>query len=131
MLEILILLVLSGAFVYITYFMNNEKKDEDNKKRQYDFDLVFTVSIVLLATSFVFGILFSDRVIRFLMSVSKLASIGLFLHKIKSYFTGSSIQEPMSNEPKEVNMSGGGHIDMARHNDMYDDLPESDSEDDF
>lgn len=133
MLEIIILSLLSGAFVYITYFMNNEMKDRKKEKRDYHFDLIFIVSLVLLATSFVLGILFSDKVIRFLMSISKLASIGMILHKIKSYFTGSQIEESLRGDIKEVIMEGGcGNLqDISRHNDMYDDLPESDSEFDF
>jgi len=133
MLEIIILLVLLGGFVYVTYFMEENNKEEDPKKSQYNFDLIFTVSIVLLASSFVLGILFSERVIKFLMGVSQLASIGLLLNKIKGFFGGNQVitQSTSNDENKVENMSGGAHIDMARHNDMYDDLPESDSEDEF
>ena len=131
MLEILILLVLLGGFVYVTYFME-ENKEEDAKESQINFDLIFTVSIVLLASSFVLGILFSEKVIKFLMSVSQLASIGLLLNKIKGFFGGNQIlAQPASTDNKVENMSGGAHIDMGRHNDMYDDLPESDSDDEF
>ena len=131
MLEILILLVLLGGFVYVTYFME-ENKEEDPKESQINFDLIFTVSIVLLASSFVLGILFSEKVIKFLMSVSQLASIGLLLNKIKGFFGGNQVlAQPALTDNKVENMSGGAQIDMGRHNDMYDDLPESDSEDEF
>ena len=131
MIEILILLFLIGSFVYGTlYFRKNNKDEEGNDKEE--FDIVFITSIVLLCTAFVFGILFSDRVIKFLMSVSQLASIGLLLNKIKSYFVGGN--NPQS-ETKVIKMTGGGQAqdDMPRHNDIYDedDLPESDDEEDY
>ena len=128
MLEIIILFALLGGFVYVTYFME-ENKEEDPKESQINFDLIFTVSIVLLASSFVLGILFSEKVIKFLMSVSQLASIGLLLNKIKGFFGGNQVMSQITTaDVKDVTMTGGGHIDMGRHNDMYDDLPESDSE---
>lgn len=128
MIEILILLFLIGSFVYGTlYFRKNDKDEEGNDEKEID--VVFVTSIVLLCSAFVFGILFSDRVINFLMSVSQLASIGLLLNKIKSFFIGGS-----EKGIKEINMMKGGcqiYDDMPRHNDMYDDdLPESDNEDD-
>ena len=129
MIEIILLLLLLGGFAYATiYLRSNEKDGEGNQKD--DLDIVFIVSMVIVATAFVFGILFSDRVIKFFMSVSKLASIGIFLHKIKSYFVGSS--EPKTEE-KTINMTGGGHKSESMHNDMYsdDELPESDDEEDY
>ena len=64
MLEIIILFALLGGFVYVTYFME-ENKEEDVKDSQMNFDLIFTVSIVLLASSFVLGILFSEKLLSF------------------------------------------------------------------
>jgi len=131
MIEIILLLTLLGGFIYATIYLTNDEKDNEGNSKN-DFDMIFIVSMVIVATAFVFGILFSDRVIKFFMSVSKLASIGLFLHKIKSYFVGSS--EPKT-ENKEVIMKGGGMESESRHNDMYndddDDLPESDDEQDY
>ena len=131
MIEILILLFLIGSFVYGTlYFRKNNKDEEGNDEKE--FDIVFITSIVLLCSAFVFGILFSDRVINFLMSVSQLASIGLLLNKIKSYFVGGNNPQQ---ETKVIKMTGGGQAqdDMPRHNDIYDedDLPESDDEEDY
>ena len=130
MIEIILLLTLLGGFIYATIYLTNDEKDNEGNSKS-DFDMIFIVSMVIVATAFVFGILFSDRVIKFFMSVSKLASIGIFLHKIKSYFVGSS--EP-NTEPKQVVMKGGGMESEARHTDMYnddDDLPESDDEQDY
>jgi len=132
MIEILILLFLIGSFVYGTlYFRKNNKDEEGNDEKE--FDIVFITSIVLLCSAFVFGILFSDRVINFLMSVSQLASIGLLLNKIKSYFVGGKVES--NKEIKNINMTGGGQAQdhMPRHNDIYDDddLPESDDEEDY
>ena len=128
MLEIIILFALLGGFVYVTYFMEENNKEEDVKDSQMNFDLIFTVSIVLLASSFVLGILFSEKVIKFLMSVSQLASIGLLLNKIKGFFGGNQVMSSPTKDVKVDNMSGGSQIDMGIHNNMYDDLPESDSE---
>lgn len=132
MIEIILLLLLLGGFIYATIYLRNDEKDEEGNKKS-DFDIVFIVSMVILATSFVLGILFSDRVIKFFMSVSKLASIGIFLHKIKSYFVGSSEPKTENTEEKVINMKGGGMESESRHNDMYDDdeLPESDDEQDY
>jgi len=102
MIEILILLFLIGSFVYGTlYFRKNNKDEEGNDETE--FDIVFITSIVLLCSAFVFGILFSDRVINFLMSVSQLASIGLLLNKIKSYFVGGNNPQQ---ETKVIKMNG-------------------------
>ena len=133
MFEIILLLLLLGGFAYASLYMRNEKKDKEGNDKS-DLDIIFIVSLVILATAFVLGILLSDRVIKFFMSVSKLASIGLFLHKIKSYFVGSSEPTENKEDVKIINMKGGGqHMESeSRHNDMYDDeLPESDVEDDY
>lgn len=132
MIEIFILLFLIGSFVYGTLYFRKDNKDEEGNN-ETEFDIIFITSIVLLCTAFVFGILFSERVIKFLMSVSQLASIGLLLNKIKSFFVGSNIKT--NSDVKTINMKGGGQAqdNIPRHNDIYneDDLPESDDEDDF
>ena len=131
MIEIILLLLLIGGFVYGTLYFRKNNKDEEGKD-ETEFDIVFITSIVILCTAFVFGILFSNRVIKFFMSISQLASIGLLLNKIKSYFVGSSVED--KKETKEIVMKGGGQAqdNMPRHNDMFDDdLPESDEEEDY
>ena len=132
MIELILLILLLGAFVYGTmYFRKNQKDEEGNDDGE--FDIIFITSIVLLSSAFVFGIIFSERFIKFLMSVSQLASIGLLLNKIKGFFVGN--KEPTS--PEEViDMKGGcggsSHDNIPRHNNMYDDdLPESDDEEEY
>lgn len=127
MLELLLLLIILGSFGYgIFYFSQKEnEKTEDDQ----NLDLVFIISIVLVSSAFVFGIIFSDKFINFLKSGSKLASIGLLLAKIKSFFIGGK-------EEKQINQAGGSIPleNTLRENDIYDDeddLPDSDDDEDY
>jgi hypothetical protein len=127
MFEIILLLLILAGFVYGIIYLRRDDVDKEGNK-QDDIDIIFITSIVLLCSAFVFGIIFSERFIQFLTASSKLASIGLMLSKIKSYFVGTSETKSLDNIE---NMSGGGKIE-AIHNDMYDDdLPESDDEEDY
>jgi len=129
MLEILLLLLILAGFVYGILYLRGTEVDEEGNKRD-DLDIIFITSLVLVCSAFVFGILFSDRFIKFLSATSKLASVGLMLSKIKGYFVGTS--EPKQSLENTENMSGGGHTIEAVHNDIYDDdLPESDDEEDY
>ena len=130
MIELILLVLLLGAFVYGTLYFRKETKDEEGNGDK-DFDFIFITSIVLLSSAFVFGIIFSDRFIKFIMSFSKLASIGLLLTKIKGFFISSEHKI----EKDIVEMKGGSAHPIPeeheRHNNIYDDLPESDDEEEY
>lgn len=121
MFEIILLFLIIGLFVFGTYKFQN-KVYEDKETKTNDKDMVFIISMILLISSFVIGFLFSKKFIDFLMSFSKLTSIAIMLNNIKNFFIG---------KPKKEIMTGGGNF-ISQENDLYyDELPESDEEEEY
>lgn len=136
MIELLILILLLGSFGYLIYIIKKEDEEEKKEEGEEEFNLnmILFISLIILSTSFVLGILFSNKFIDFLMGFSKLSSIGILLNKIKSFFIDKSDE---SVEDIVIKQSGGGGEDITQNNikqnnmyeDVYDDLPyESDDE---
>lgn len=135
MIELLILILLLGSFGYLIYTIKKEDEEEKKEEGEEEFNLnmILFISLIILSTSFVLGILFSNKFIDFLMGFSKLSSIGILLNKIKSFFIDKSDE---SVEDIVIKQNGGGG-DIIQNNikqnniyeDVYDDLPyESDDE---
>ena len=134
--EVILLLLILGGFVYLSFNKENkgdldeEKLVESIKERdENNFDMILMTSLIIFSTAFVLGILFSDKVTNFLMSFSQLASIGLFLNKIKSFFVEKTEQKiTKKDEPKATTVQTGG----ANIYDDIDELPyEADSDDEY
>lgn len=131
--EVILLFLLLGGFTYLV-LRDNVKTDRElieNLEETYEqnFNMILIISLIIFSSTFVLGILFSDKVIKSLMSVSQLASVGLFLNKIKSFFTGSSQKVEIVKEVQPIVMTGGAAMNL------YDDVDEmpysaSDSSDD-
>ena len=134
--EVILLYFILGGFVYLSYnkenkgdFKEDEMVESIKERDENNFNMILMTSLVVFSTAFVLGILFSDKVIKFLMSFSQLASIGLFLNKIKSFFVGKTEQK-ITKTDKPLSQSGGG-INVET---LYDDseLPyEADSDDEY
>ena len=108
----LILVILCVSIYYFAFYKEN--KEDDIEER----DVFLIVTLIILTCFTVIGILLNKKFIEFLMSFSKLMSIGVTLNKIRVYlFGGDSI-------------TGGSNHVVSDVNDLYeDDLLESDGED--
>ena len=134
--EVILLFLILGGFIYLSHnkeakgdFKEEELVESIKERDENNFNMILMTSLVVFSTAFVLGILFSDKVIKFLMSFSQLASIGLFLNKIKSFFVGKTEQK-ITKTNKPVAQTGGG-INVET---LYDDseLPyEADSDDEY
>ena len=137
--EVILLFLILGGFIYLSY--NKDKKGdlkeeelvENIKERdENNFNMVLVISLVIFSTAFALGILFSDRVIKFLMSFSQLASIGLFLNKIKNIFVEKSEEKITKVEEPKSAQTGGGSVVKEDLYDDFDEMPyEADSDGEF
>ena len=139
--EVILLFSILGGFVYLSY--QKDKKGDLEEDELYEsikerdenhFNMILMTSLIIFSTAFVLGILFSDKVIKFLMSFSQLASIGLFLNKIKSFFTQKNTQKITQKIeiPKETHTQSGGGIIGDNLYDDVNELPyEADSDDEY
>ena len=134
--EVILLFLILGGFIYLSY--NKEEKGDFNEEELLDsikerdennFNMILMTSLIIFSTSFVLGILFSDKVNKFLMSFSQLASIGLFLNKIKSNFVGK-IEQKLTKVEEPKNQTGGSISVETLYDD--DEMPyEADSDDEY
>ena len=134
--EVILLYFILGGFIYLSYnkeakgdYDDDEMMESIRERDENNFNMILMTSLVVFSTAFVLGILFSDKVIKFLMSFSQLASIGLFLNKIKSFFVGKNEQKITKTSKPTV--QSGGAISVET---LYDDeeMPyEADSDDEY
>jgi tellurite resistance protein TehA-like permease len=109
---LLILVILSCCIYYVGFYQEHKEDDMEDK------DVFLIVTLVILTCLTVIGILLNQKFIEFLMSFSKLMSIGAFLNKIRMFLFGRDI------------VTGGGSSQVISDiNNLYqDDLPESEGE---
>jgi hypothetical protein len=124
---IITLIITIGISIYYAKNQKNMIKElETEQKKEYDFNMIFMVSLVLFVCFFLLSVLFSEKVIKFFMNSSKFITIGITLNKIKNFFVGSS-----KIKLNKIQMGGSNKINEL-FNGGDDELPDdSDSELDF
>lgn len=125
---IIILIITIGVSIYYAKTQKNMIKElETEEKKEYDFNMIFMISLVLFICFFLLSVLFSEKVIKFFMNSSKFITIGITLNKIKKFFIGSSNNKMNLNKTQ---MGGNNKINELFNGN--DELPDdSDSELDF
>lgn len=120
---IIILIITIGVSIYYAKRGNMIIELENEEKKEYDFNMIFMVSLVLFICFFLLSVLFSEKVIKFFMNSSKFITIGITLNKIKKFFIGSTNKVKLN----KTQMGGSNKI-----NEIFgcDELPD-DSDSDF
>lgn len=121
---IIILIITIGVSIYYAKRGNMIIELENEEKKEYDFNMIFMVSLVLFICFFLLSVLFSEKVIKFFMNSSKFITIGITLNKIKKFFIGST------NKVKLNKTQMGGSNKINEIFDCDDELPD-DSDSDF